>query len=115
MATITKTTIQGNSEVAVSITTLGASDTFDYLTGKGATLILNNVTVGALTVNIDGDGGTTVPVRGVGEIDITGGFSTASIGAGLVVAIPLDGIFQYLQGVIAVTGGDGIEASILEY
>ena len=111
MATITATSLSGSGSRAVTITTLGASDTFTYVVGS--TLILNNVTAGALTPNIDGDGGTTVSVRGVGSVDVSGGYTTPSIPAGGYAAIPLDSISEYLKGTITVTGGDGIEASIL--
>jgi len=115
MANIVSTTLQGAGSRVVTRTTLTSSDTFTYNQNKGAILILDNVTAGALTVNIDGAGGSTVPVPGIGDISVTAGFSTASIAAGACVAIPLDSIFQYLQGVITVTGGTGIKATLVEY
>ena len=115
MATIAATDMRGYGEKAVTVTTLTASDTFTYNSGKRPVLILNNVTAGALTVNIDGDGASTVSVAGAGSFDISTGYDTGSIAAGDVVAIPLDSIRQYLQGTIAVTGGSGIEASLLEF
>lgn len=111
MATITATSLSGSGSRSVTVTTLGASDTFTYV--PGSTLILNNATAGALTPNIDGDGGTTVPVRGVGSVDVSAGYDVPSIAAGASVAIPLDTIAKYLQGTIAVTGGSGIEAQLL--
>lgn len=115
MATITKTNVAGSGDITVAVTTLGATDTFVYVRGKTKFLYLDNVTAGALTVNIDGDGATTQPVSGVGSVDLTAGFSTSSIAAGDVKIIPLDTIASYLAGTIAVTGGTGIVASILEY
>ncbi|NBU29962.1 MAG: hypothetical protein EBS41_00370 [Actinobacteria bacterium] len=115
MATITSTTLQGAGGRVVTRTTLTTSDTFTYNQNKGAILILDNVTAGALTVVIDGAGGSTVPVTGIGNVDVTAGYSTGSIAAGACVAIPLDSVFQYLQGVIAVTGGTGIKATLVEY
>lgn len=114
MATIAKTSVAVNGDTAMAETTLGASDTFAFVRGKTKYLILRNPTAGALTVNIDGAGATSQPVAGVGSIDLTAGFSTAAIGAGAVKVIPLDSISSYLAGVIAVTGGVGIIASILE-
>ena len=73
-----------------------------------------NETGGALTVTIDGDGATTQHASGVGQVDLTGGFVTAELAAGDVMVIPLDTISSYLSGTIAVTGGTGIVASILE-
>lgn len=111
MATVTATSLSGSGSRAVTVTTLTASDTFTYV--PGSILVLNNGTAGALTPNIDGDGATTVPVRGVGSVDVSTGYDVPSIGAGATVAIPLDSIAQYLKGTIALTGGSGIEAQLL--
>ena len=114
MATVTATSISVNGNVAMAETTLGASDTFAFTRGKTKLLILRNATGGSLTVTIDGDGATTQLATGVGSIDLTSGFSTGAIGAGIVHIIPLDSIASYLAGTIAMTGGTGIIASILE-
>ena len=68
MAVITATKMTGSGSRAITVTTLGASDTLTY--EKGAVLYLNNVTAGALTPNIDGDGATTVTVAGLGSVDV---------------------------------------------
>ena len=115
MATITATDMTGSGERTATITTLGASDTFTYTKNKNQVLILNNVTAGALTPNFDGDGATTYPVTGVGDVDLTAGYTTGSIGAGAQVAIPLNTIGEYLAGTIALTGADAIEATLLEF
>lgn len=113
MAAITATSMTGSGSRAVTATTLGASDTLTYV--PGSVLILDNVTAGALTPNIDGAGGTTVPVAGIGSVDVSSGYTTPSIAAGAKAAIPLDTIKEYLKGVITVTGGSGIKASILTF
>jgi hypothetical protein len=105
----------GLGERAVTITTLGASDTLAFDASKAPLLILNNVTGGGLTPNIDGDTGTTVPVDGIGDVDVSSGLTLGSIGAGESVAIPLKSISGYLAGVVTVTGGTGIEAQLLEF
>ena len=115
MAVITATDVTGSGEVIVTETTLGASDTFTYTPSKNPLLILNNGTGGALTVLIDGAGATTVGLPGVGNVDISGGFSTAAIADGAVVVIELSTISKYLAGVIAVTGGTGLVAQLLEF
>ncbi len=115
MATITATSMLGLGSRAVAITTLGASDTFTYDRTKAQVLVLNNVTGGGLTPKIDGDGGSTVDVDGLGAIDVSAGLTLASIGAGDSVAIPLNTISGYLSGTIAVTGATGIEAQLLEF
>jgi hypothetical protein len=113
MAAITATTV-GDGDTVMTVTTLGASDTFVFDSQKGPLLILDNVTGGALTVTIDGDGGTTVDVDGIGAVDVSGGFVTALIGIGAKVVVRLGTIREYLKGTITVTGGTGIEASLLE-
>ncbi|HEX4918052.1 MAG TPA: hypothetical protein VFV43_09170 [Limnobacter sp.] len=115
MATIAPTNMQGTGARTVTRTTLTASDTFTYNADRNPVLELDNITAGALTVTIDGADGTTVPVAGVGQVSVAAGFSTGSIAAGAKVAIPLNSISAYLRGVIAVTGGSGISASLLEF
>ena len=114
MATIAKTNVSGSGDITVSETTLGASDTFVFVRGKTKYLYLNNETAGALTVNIDGDGAVSQPVSGVGAVDLTSGFNVGPIAAGVVKVVILESRASYLAGTIAVTGGTGIVASILE-
>jgi hypothetical protein len=113
MAAITATTV-GDGDTVMTVTTLGASDTFTYDPKKGPLLILDNVTGGALTVTIDGDLGTTVDVDGIGAVDVSPGFPTQLIGIGAKVVVRLGTIREFLKGTITVTGGTGIEASLLE-
>lgn len=115
MATIAATNMQGSGVRTVTETTLTASDTFTFNAGSNPILVLRNGTGGSLTVTIDGSGGTTVPVAGLGNVDVSSGYSTGSIAAGVVKAIPLNTISAYLQGTIAVTGGTGILATLLEF
>lgn len=115
MATITATSMRGSEAREVTITTLTSSDTFAYNAAREPVLILDNGSGGALTVTIDGDGGTTVPVSGVGPVSVAAGYSTPEIADGEVYAIPLRSIEKFLQGTIAVTGGTGISASLLEF
>lgn len=111
MATIAQTSLAPAGGQTVSETTLGASDTFTY--NKKSYLILRNATGGALTPVIDGDGGTVVGVAGVGDVDVSSGYSFGSIGAGVVVGVSLDTVSKYLAGTIAVTGGTGIVAVLI--
>ena len=115
MAAIAATAMTGAGSRVVTRTTLGASDTFTFNASRNPVLILDNVTGGALTPNIDGAGGSTVPVKGVGSVSVAAGLTLASIAAGAVVAIPLNSIDAYLKGVITVTGGTGIKATLLEF
>tara|TARA_R110000751_G_scaffold65483_1_gene133936 strand:+ start:6780 stop:7127 length:348 start_codon:yes stop_codon:yes gene_type:complete len=115
MATITVTNAKVTGGVTAAEVTLTGTDTFTYTRNKSAVLVLRNPTAGALTPVIDGDGATTVGVAGVGPIDISAGFSVGSIAAGAVEVIRLDTISEYLAGAIAVTGGTGLVATLLEF
>lgn len=115
MAVIAQTLLTGTGARALTVTTLGASDTLVYKAGARQVLVLDNVTAGALTPKLDGDGGTTVQVAGVGAVDVSAGYTTPSIAAGARFAIPLDTISAFLQGVVTVTGGSGIKATLTSY
>ncbi len=115
MATIAATNMLVNGAATVTNTTMTASDVFTYNESKNPILVLRNGTAGALTVTIDGDGQTAVAVPGIGSVSVASGYSTGSIAAGAMVAIPLRSIRHYLQGTIAVTGGTGISAALLEF
>lgn len=112
MATITKTSLGGPGQRTVTETTLGASNDFAYSPGSGQILILRNSTASAISSTIDGAGGSTVPVAGIGNVDVSAGYSVGSIAAGAVVAIPLDTISAYLKGAISITG-NGLTAVLL--
>lgn len=114
MATIVETVGTGLGAVALTQTTLtGTDDTFTYREGTGQILILRNGTGGALSPVIDGAGGTTVGVNGLGVVSVASGYAVGSIAAAAAVSIPLDSINQYLKGAIAITTGTGLVASLL--
>lgn len=115
MATIVATKMTGPASRAITRTTLGASDTFTYTENTSPVLILDNASGDALNVTIDGAGATNQTVAGIGAIDLSAGYSTGLIANGACVAIPLKSISSYLSGTIAVTGGTGIKASLLEF
>lgn len=116
MATITGTSITGAGSRAVTVTTLdGSTDTFTYTAASRQILILHNPTGGAISPTIDGDGGTTVSVQGVGSVDVSSGYAVGSIAAAATVAIPLKSISAYLSGTIAINSGSGLECQLLEY
>lgn len=117
MPAITATNMQTAGDIALTVVTLdGATDTFTYNASANPVLVLDNVTAGALTPVIDGDGGTTVPVSGApGGLNVSGGYTLSEIAAGDKVVLRLKSISAYLSGTISVTGGTGIEASLLEF
>lgn len=114
MAAIPNASKTGLGAINVPKTTLTASDTLTYVPGAGQELYLYNTTGSPVVVTIDGAGGTSVPVTGAGS-------STFSVAAGLAVTVPandftlvkLDTIPAYLTGAVAVTGGTGVVAIIV--
>ena len=115
MAAIVATSITGSGQRVLTEVTLGASNTMAYNADKNPQLILRNPTAGALTPVIDGASGTTVAVAGIGNVDVSGGYSVGSIAAGAARAIPLNTISAYLNGTIDITGGTGLVAALLEF
>lgn len=115
MPAITATNMTGPLVRAVTETTLNGTDSFTYSADRRSVLVLRNPTAGALSPTIDGDGGTTVPVPGVGNVSVASGYAVGSISAGAAVAIPLDTIKEYLRGTIAITSGTGLVGSLLEF
>ena len=116
MATIVATDIKGGGVKTITETTLtGTLDTFTYKSGVNQTLIFRNATAGALTPVIDGSGASSVSVNGIGSIDVSAGYAIGSIAAGAVKSINTESIFEYLKGTIAITGGVGLVATLLEY
>lgn len=114
MPAITATSRRGTDKVTVTETTLNGSDSFVYKQGVDAILTLRNATGGALSPVIDGDGGSTLGVPGLGEVDISGGFAVGSIAPAAVVSINLDKINAFLSGTIAINTGTGLVATLLE-
>jgi hypothetical protein len=115
MPAIAATSIAGSGKAAVTLTTLNGTDSLTYREGNKPILVLHNPTAGAISPVIDGNGGTTVAVQGLGSVDVSGGYAVGSIAAGACVAIPLITIREYLKGTIAITGGSGLAAALLEY
>lgn len=113
MATIASNSLKAPAPVALTKTTLGASDTLIYSAGELQTLFLENTTAAPVTVTIDGTG---APVAfapgGIGKtIDLSAGLPII-VPANSAVAVELRNIQRYLQGAVAVTGGVGVAAWI---
>lgn len=95
-------------------TTLTASDTITFNSAKVQILLVTNTTAGALTLLIDGDGGTTVNVAGIGAINVAAGKSIiipANTGSKLIT---LSTISAYCQGVVTLTGAVGAKVRLIE-
>jgi len=74
MATIASVDTKAISEVSITKTALGASDTFTYTKGVTKYLVIDNGSGGPLTPNIDGDGAGNAYLNGVGAVDISSGY-----------------------------------------
>ncbi len=116
MATITATDMTGAGDRVVNTTTLdGASDGFTYQNGD-ATLILINGTGASVTPTLTGaNASSSFGITGVGDIDLSAGYTTDAIADGTTVAIPLSTIRFYLDGDITITSGSGLDAQLLVY
>ncbi len=113
MATIVATSLGGSGQRTMSRTTLtGTADTFTYT--KGAILVLENPTGGALSPTITGAGASSsIPVAGYGTVSAAGGYAVGSIASGAAKVIPLDSISAFLTGAISITSGTGLVAALL--
>lgn len=115
MPVITPTDISGTGTVALTETTLdGATDTLVFNAAKLQILVFDNPTGGSLTPVIDGTTSTSVPCDGVGDVDVSAGFSVGSIGIGDSVSIKLGTIRSFLSGTVNITGGTGLVATLME-
>lgn len=112
MATISKTPVSGSGVRGAVETILTATNGFTFAPGTGQILILRNPTAAAITSVIKGAESATVPVTGVGNVDVSTGYQMGSIAAAAVRVIPLDTISAYCQGAITITG-TGLVAILL--
>lgn len=120
MADIPVLLMTGSGQKLAAPLTLGVTDAIIYKEGIAInqTLMLNNVSGGALTPLILGVGTGTFPKQGLdGGEDVSGGHLMPSIGIGEIVFLKLDTIKGFLKGAtsITLTGGDAMEASLMEY
>jgi hypothetical protein len=114
MASIINTT-KGLGVFAAPKVSLTGTDTLTFVGTLDQELILYNITASPVVVTIDGAGGTTVVIPGTGGV-------TASVASGLAVTVPandfqivrLQNVSAYLQGAVAVTGGVGVVAAIIQ-
>jgi hypothetical protein len=112
MAAIASIAPAAGSFVANEVT-LNASDTITFNSTKQQLLVLRNPTGGSLTATIDGADGTTVTPPGLGTVSVAAGYAIA-VPAGESRAVVLGSISAYCQGVVAVTGGAGLKATLFD-
>lgn len=111
MAAITAINANQVGAFVAAISTLSADDTITIDAGKKQLLVLTNTTGGALTCTIDGDGGTSVSVPGLGTVSVAAGLAIA-VPAGESRAVVLSTIRHYCQGVVHLLGAATLKAQL---
>jgi hypothetical protein len=96
---------------AAAVSTLTSSDTITFSAARKQLLVVDNETGGPLTLKIDGDGGTTVSVPGVGPVTVSGGYDIV-IADGAGAAVVLGTISAYCKGVVTLSGAAGATARL---
>lgn len=111
MAAITSTVVpSAPGAFACNEQTLGSSDTITITTGKQL-MVVRNATGSSVPLLIDGDGGTSVTINGLGAVTVSGGY-TITIPAGESRAVILSTISYYTQGVVTLSGASGAKIQI---
>ena len=115
MADITNsgTDLSAGGFQTVTPITLSSSDTLTFSNSPRQRLVLVNGTGGSLTVTFNGDSAANSQVEGFGPVDPTAGLQV-TLADNAVTAISLVTRNAYMQGTIAITGGTGITAYLLE-
>ena len=113
MATIASTDSRKIGVFIPTQTTLTAADVLPYDATKSQLLVLFNPTASTVTAIIDGADGTNVTVDGLGSVSVSSGLSVA-VPTNETRMVRLQSIRNYLQGVVAVTGGTGLRAQLLD-
>lgn len=114
MAVLSPINISGNGAITATPTVLTAADTLVYNAGVTQILNLANTSGSAITVTIDGDGGTTVPVDGIGSVSVVSGLAI-TVPNNEARTVRLGSIRHYLQGTVNLTGGTGLRAQLFEF
>ena len=114
MPAIVATSMAKGSPRASTRTTLAASgNPITYTPGTGQKLVLHNATAGSLSPTIIGASAVAGEYQGLGTVNPAAGYALGAIAAGAQIVIDLDFLDQYLKGVIDITGGTGIVATLL--
>jgi hypothetical protein len=111
MAAITAIDATQKGAFTANHSTLSADDTITFEAAKKQLLVLRNTTGGSLTCTIDGDGGTTVQVDGIGSVSVSSGLAIA-VPAGESRAVVLSTIRHYCQGVVHLTGAANLTVQL---
>ena len=110
MAAISTQSLAQDGVFTLTWSTLTASDTFTLASNQY--LLFWNDTAGSLTAVVDGDGSTSKPVDGVGNVDVSGGVPVV-VAPGASRGLNCNSRKAFLQGVIAVTGASGLKCAVV--
>jgi len=113
MSAITSIDAAQQGVFAAEPVTLSADDTITVNSSKKQLALFKNPTGGALTVTIDGAGGTSVAVPGLGSVSVASGLPIA-LAAGQSKAVVLSTIREYCKGAVHLTGGAGITLQLFD-
>jgi hypothetical protein len=116
MATVTLNSLSGIGDKLITEVTLTAgANPVNYTPGKKQVLRLRNATAGALTPVITGSLAVAATDAGAqAVISYNLGWTCQAIPAGAVREISLDSISKYLTGVVNITSGTGLIATLVE-
>lgn len=107
--TIASTSIR----IAAVIDVTEISSVADFIYQPGSLIVINNNTGSPVSPVISGTEAGSFLVRGVGYIELSGGYEFGSVAAGAAVAVDLDSIRLWLSGTARLTGAAGCSAFIL--
>lgn len=110
MAALVVSSATGPGVKTLTVNVMTASDTVTF--APGDIIHFRNSTAGALTVTLIGADNSVQGVPGLGNIVTSGGVSTGSIAASANALIMFDTVKHYLQGVVTLTGGTGMQIDI---
>jgi len=113
--TVNRPLDSGETDLTVNILDLNAAPHALAFKSTRQTLTIENNEVGAITVNLLGDGQTSINCPGYGAIDVSGGKDFV-VAAGATVVVNTNVISGYLGAngnnvVVAVTGSTGASLS----
>lgn len=117
MAVIAQTNgaISADAAVALTRTTLTASDTLTFVHGAEQVLVLTNPTASIITVTLTGTAPQTLRPKGFGGPLSTAGGKAIAIAAQGSTLVSLDDICAFLNGTGAVTATGGTGAFAVLY
>jgi hypothetical protein len=106
MAAISAVNARQHGDFVAAKATLTSSDTITFDDRFNQLLVFENDTGGSLTLNIDGDGQTSVKAPGLGSVSVGSGYAITCT-AGQIKAVRLSTIREFCRGTVTLTGASG--------